>query len=172
MATQAELWAEHDFAARRTALAQVVPCAAMTPVRKSKVKWQALPLGDNFIARRTALLAFNPKAYEQFCRFLRDELWVDQYIRCGEYRLEYIAFQHGAPQYRIYRGNVVWYVTDTKPKKQSKQKPLADIQREVAAYAMSVYGFGLVHSKTHMTRISPLARKYPRTGSWCEKQAS
>jgi hypothetical protein len=120
----------------------------------------------NFAARRTALVRLDAKVCERFSRFLRDDLWLDQYIRQGRYRLEYLVFQHGAPQYRIYRGKVVWYVADAKP------KSLQQIQREVAQYAMSVYGFGVLRSDPQLTRIDPLARKYPKNGSWCENQAS
>lgn len=168
---QAMLWADGNFEARRTVLVNPTPNPSPNPsppvtlpasregtccVPKQREMWPRLA-DYRFAAPRTAIVDVrHTREFERFVRFLRDKLWLDQYIRRGGHRLEYISFVHGAPQYRIYCRGVVLYVRDA--------DRLAVVQPEVAAYAMAAYGF--VPGITYLTKIDPLARKYPREGGW------
>lgn len=167
---QAMLWADGNFEARRTVLVNPTPHenpSLALPVNgegtgcscaKQREMWPRLA-DYRFAAPRTALVDVrHTREYERFVRFLRDKLWLDQYIRRGRHRLEYISFLHGDPQYRIYCRGIVLYVRDA--------DRLAVVQPEVAAYAMAAYGF--VPGITYLTKIDPLARKYPREGGWRE----
>jgi hypothetical protein len=87
-------------------------------------------------ARRTALVSFERTlAYQRFCRFLRDEMWLDCCIYAGHYRLDYVQLEFGQPQYRFSRGKLLLGKVYLKPGQ------LTRTQRELAAYLMAVYGF-------------------------------
>lgn len=171
---QAMLWSEGDFSAKRTVLTSPpaplsitwrggTDTAGRVPARRLRQREFWPRRADAaFAASRTVVADMrHTREYQQFVRFLRDQMWLDQYIRQGWYRLEYISFQNGEPQYRVYRGQVVLRVFDA--------DRLAAVQREVAGYALAAYGFR--PGRTYLTRINPLARKYPREGSWREKWA-
>lgn len=168
---QTLLWADGNFAARRTVLVNPSSNPSPRTVRgtspckaRQRELWPRLA-DYRFAAFRTAVVDVRQmRSYERFVRFLRDELWLDMYVRRGQYRLEYVSFLHGEPQYRVYCRAVALCVMDTDPAR------LGRVQRAVAAYAMAAYGFQ--PGQTYLTRIDPLARKYPREGSWREKWAS
>lgn len=161
---QHALWAQADFSARRTALVNVSPSAPVlmvvaSPAGRQREFWPRR-VDASFAASRTMLVdVTGMAAYQRFARFLRDQLRLDHYIRRGRYRLEYVSFTHGSPQYRMYCQDVVLAVAEA-------GSPLLHVQRKVAAYAMAAYGFS--PGEVYFTRIDPLARKYPREGSWRE----
>lgn len=159
---QRELWKLDDeaFAARRVALVQDVSEVRplVTPVREMRQRLLWPHSGAMvFWALRPALVDFRQtKAYGVFWRFLRDELRLDNYIRRGAYRLEYLRFMHGDPQYRLYCGDLLLGVVDV------TRRNLPVTQQQVALYTMSAYGFW--RGKVYFTRQDALLRKYPVEG--------
>lgn len=162
---QQALWPNADYSARRTALIAMPSTSAFNLMIVDATAWRQREFWPRradagFAASRTMLVDVTAMAaYQQFARFLRDQLRLDHYIRRGRYRLEYVAFQHGAPQYRIYCRDIVLAVAET-------SIGLMQVQRGVAAYAMAAYGFA--PGEVYFTRIDPLVRKYPREGHWRE----
>lgn len=159
---QRELWKLDDeaFAARRSALVQDVSNARplVTQVREMKQRgWWSRAGEAMFWARRSVLVDFRQtSAYGVFWRFLRDDLHVDNYIRCGGYRLEYLSFMYGEPQYRLYCGKMLLGVVD------AMRGNLMVTQRQIAAYTMAAYGFW--RGKVYFTRQDALLDKYPSEG--------
>lgn len=159
---QRELWKldEQAFAARRVALVQDVSDARplATQVREMRQRgWWSRAGAAMFWARRSVLVDFRQsRAYGVFWRFLRDELRVDNYIRCGGYRLEYLKFMHGDPQYRLYYGKLLLGVVDV------PRRHLPVLQQQVALYTLSAYGFW--RGKVYFTQQDALLDKYPSEG--------
>lgn len=169
---QPELWKldAEAFAARRAGLICLhdVSWARVkvrrVPLLRQKLLWPSYK-DASFRALRSALVDFGQtRAYGQFWRFLRDELWLDQYVRSGSYRLEYWQPMDGEAQYRLYLAELLLGVMDVKPAR------LAVIQRSTAAYLMSAYGFTV--GRTHLTRLSVETYKYTDVAVLLTKIAS
>lgn len=138
---QRELWdvGEEAFVAKRSVL---VPVGAPLRVQRPKAPFVRQTMmwskyrASSFRALRSALVSFEQtRAYGQFCRFLRDELWVDCRVWSRGYRLDYIQFLHGEPQYRLSHHQLLLGKLYIRPGE------LAAAQHALASYLMSAYGF-------------------------------
>lgn len=119
---------------------------------KQKLLWPNLRQ-SSYAARRTALASFDStRACVRLYRLLRDRFFYDDALYVSPYRLEYVMLE--CPQYRLYRGGLLIGVVDVHPER------LDSIQRQLAAYLVSAYGF-TVEAVTYVRRRTPInASKY------------
>lgn len=121
---------------------------------KQKLLWPKLK-SASYAARRTPLVCFDStRTYRRLYRLLRDRFFYDDALYANRYRLEYVVLQHGAPQYRLYRGERLIGVVDVEPER------VDGILRQIASHLISVYGF-TAEGAAFVRRQTPLkANKY------------
>lgn len=101
----------------------------------------------------------------QLYECLRDELTLD----CALYdprtrlRLEYVQLEHGEPQYRLYRGEVLLGVASIKRLRGERYKTnVREVRRNLVSFLIGRVGFGLGETRLIPARTPFDAYKYHR----------